>query len=106
MTENAPDLAGFLPGLEPDRPHGNVRAAYEKSIARMVADGTLDDTHAGLCANLLRQAELIDSERKAYAVNGATREAVEIMKMLHEIASAKGDDEFARLVQELEAADA
>ncbi|WP_345751387.1 hypothetical protein [Microbacterium rhizophilus] len=102
------DLAGsspFIPGLEPAPLTGGVRDAYAKTIDRMRRDGVLDDMHEGLCVNLLRLAEIIDSERKAYAVSQATREAVEIMKLLHEAAAAQGDDEFRALVAQLRSDD-
>lgn len=106
MNTNGPDLAGFIPGLEPDQPRGNVRAAYEKSITKLLEAGVLNDQHAGLCAHLLRLAEIIDTERKAYAVSAASREAIDIMKILNDVAASQGDDEFAQLVRELENADA
>lgn len=96
MTENAAELDGFLPGLEPESSTTPVRPSYEKAIARLRADGVIGDEHAGICASILALASIADSPMsKAYARNDALKEAHEQMRTLLDVAAQKGDAEYA-----------
>src|SRR5688500_18228435 len=105
MTE--PDeTAPTLPGLEHEAtaPTGAspVREAYAAAIDELERLGVLGPQHAGLAANLLRVGEIIDRERKGYAVAHATAQAHELMKTLLELVPVSADgDPFVELMREL-----
>ena len=96
MTENAPGLSDYLPGLEPPAPSSVVSAAYEKAILRLRSDGVIGDEHAGICASILTLAGIADNPMtKAYARNGALQDAHEQMRTLLDAAAKQGDSDYA-----------
>ncbi len=104
MTRDDGFLSEFLPGLEPEITRVPVFPSYEKSIAALRELGVIDDTHAGICASILRRASIADDPRsKAYAVNDALKGAHEEMQTLLAVAAAKGDRTWQELVERVTA---
>lgn len=93
----------MLPGMEPAPSDGPVRQAYRAAIDELERRMLLEATHLGICANLLRLAEIIDRERKGYAVAHATAQAHELMKtLLALVPAAEIDDEWATIMRSMQ----
>ncbi|KZE91188.1 hypothetical protein [Microbacterium sp. TNHR37B] len=98
MTDNSSDLSEFLPGLEPEVTRVPVFPSYEKAIAELQRLAVIDDTHAGICASILRRAAIADDPRsKGYTVNDALKGAHEEMLTLLQVAAAKGNRDWQEL---------
>lgn len=97
------ESSAMLPGLEPAPTDGPVRRAYQVAIDELLDRKLLELTHYGLCANLLRLADIIDHERKGYAVAHATAQAHELMKTLLDLVPTDEiDDEWARTLHAIQ----
>jgi hypothetical protein len=102
MTESH-ESSEMLPGMEPQPGDGPVRQAYWRAIDELENRGLLEATHLGLCANLLRLADIIDRERKGYAVAHATAQAHDLMKTLLELVPVDVvDDEWATIMRTIQ----
>lgn len=93
----------MLPGLEPALGDGPVREAYQRAIDELRDRDLLEPTHFGIAANVLRLADIIDRERKGYAVAHASAQAHELMKTLLELVPpATVDDEWVTIMREIQ----
>lgn len=92
-----------LPAAGPGGTGGPVYAAYLAATMALRDNGHLRAEHEGLVANLLKLGQIIDTERKGYAVAHATGQAHDIMKTLLALAGDDDEDPFLALMENLQA---
>jgi len=81
---------------------GPVYAAYLSATQALREGGYLKPEHEGLVANLLKLGQIIDTERKGYAVAHATGQAHDIMKTLLALGGDGEEDPFLTLMRDLQ----